>query len=60
MASCDLVVVQRDLTFALTEVRIGVATAIISVPILRQASGTGWRRSSPASRSTPASPATSG
>ena len=39
MASCDLVVVQRDLTFALTEVRIGVAAAIISVPILRRASG---------------------
>ncbi|MET0325475.1 MAG: enoyl-CoA hydratase-related protein [Ilumatobacteraceae bacterium] len=39
MASCDLVVVQGDLTFALTEVRIGVAAAIISVPILRRASG---------------------
>lgn len=39
MASCDLVVVQRDLTFALTEVRIGVAAAIISVPILRRANG---------------------
>ena len=39
MASCDLVVVRRDLTFALTEVRIGVAAAIISVPILRRASG---------------------
>ena len=39
MASCDLVVVERDLTFALTEVRIGVAAAIISVPILRRASG---------------------
>jgi enoyl-CoA hydratase/carnithine racemase len=34
MAACDLVVVRRDLTFALTEVRIGVAAAIISVPIL--------------------------
>jgi enoyl-CoA hydratase/carnithine racemase len=39
MASCDLVVVQRDVGFALTEVRIGVAAAIISVPILRRASG---------------------
>ena len=39
MAACDLVVVVRDLTFALTEVRIGVAAAIISVPILRRASG---------------------
>ena len=61
MASCDLVVVARDMTFALTEVRIGVAAAIISVPILRRACGAGWpRRSSPASRSTPRSPATSG
>jgi enoyl-CoA hydratase len=34
MASCDLVVVQPDVTFAFTEVRIGVAPAIISVPIL--------------------------
>ncbi len=36
MASCDLVVVHHDVTFALTEVRIGVAAAIISVPILRR------------------------
>ncbi len=34
MASCDLVVVAADTTFAFTEVRIGVAPAIISVPIL--------------------------
>lgn len=34
MASCDLVVVHTVTTFALTEVRIGVAPAIISVPIL--------------------------
>jgi methylglutaconyl-CoA hydratase len=39
MAACDLVVVARSITFALTEVRIGVAAAIISVPILRRASG---------------------
>ncbi len=39
MASCDLVVVDDAITFALTEVRIGVAAAIISVPILRRASG---------------------
>lgn len=39
MASCDLVVVHSAVTFALTEVRIGVAAAIISVPILRRASG---------------------
>ena len=36
MASCDLVVVNRSVNFALTEVRIGVAAAIISVPILRR------------------------
>lgn len=36
MASCDLVVVNAATTFALTEVRIGVAPAIISVPILRR------------------------
>jgi enoyl-CoA hydratase/carnithine racemase len=36
MAACDLVVVARSTTFALTEVRIGVAAAIISVPILRR------------------------
>jgi enoyl-CoA hydratase/carnithine racemase len=34
MASCDLVVVAPSTTFAFTEVRIGVAPAIISVPIL--------------------------
>jgi enoyl-CoA hydratase len=36
MAACDLVVVNRRVEFALTEVRIGVAAAIISVPILRR------------------------
>jgi enoyl-CoA hydratase/carnithine racemase len=36
MAACDLVVVAHTTTFALTEVRIGVAPAIISVPILRR------------------------
>jgi len=36
MASCDLVVVADTVTFALTEVRIGVAPAVISVPILRR------------------------
>ena len=36
MASCDLVVVNTATNFALTEVRIGVAAAIISVPILRR------------------------
>lgn len=38
MASCDLVVVNPSVNFALTEVRIGVAAAIISVPILRRVS----------------------
>ena len=38
MAACDLVVVHRRVEFALTEVRIGVAAAIISVPILRRVS----------------------
>lgn len=41
MAACDLVVVQPDVTFAFTEVRIGVAPAIISVPILQRV---GWTR----------------
>ena len=36
MASCDLVVVSSVVSFALTEVRIGVAAAIISVPILKR------------------------
>ena len=40
MASCDLVVVRDDVDFAFTEVRIGVAAAIISVPILRRVPAT--------------------
>jgi len=36
MASCDLVVVHESTSFALTEVHIGVAPAIIAVPILRR------------------------
>ena len=36
MAACDLVVVARAVTFAFTEVRLGVAPAIISVPVLRR------------------------
>ena len=36
MAVCDLVVVHSTVTFAFTEVRIGVAPAIISVPILQR------------------------
>jgi len=41
MAACDLVVVNRAVTFALTEVRIGVAPAIISVPLLARC---GWSK----------------
>ena len=41
MAACDLVVVSSAVTFAFTEVRIGVAPAIISVPILARC---GWSR----------------
>lgn len=36
MASCDLVVCADETSFAFTEVRIGVAPAIIAVPILRR------------------------
>ena len=38
VAACDLSVVAPPVTFALTEVRIGVAAAVISVPILRRVS----------------------
>lgn len=41
MAACDLVVVHPSVTFAFTEVRIGVAPAIISVPILARC---GWSK----------------
>jgi enoyl-CoA hydratase/carnithine racemase len=34
MAACDLVVVESSVTFAFTEVRLGLAPAVISVPIL--------------------------
>jgi methylglutaconyl-CoA hydratase len=36
VAACDLSVVEPSVTFALTEVRIGVAAAVVSVPILRR------------------------
>ncbi len=36
MASCDLVVVKPTVDFAFTEVRLGLAPAMISVPILRR------------------------
>jgi enoyl-CoA hydratase/carnithine racemase len=38
MAACDLVVVRPEVTFAFSEVRIGVAPAIISVPLFRRCS----------------------
>ncbi len=38
MAACDLVVVATGTTFAFTEVRLGVAPALIAVPILRRCS----------------------
>ena len=38
MAACDLVVVAPSITFAFTEVRIGVAPAIITDPILQRCS----------------------
>ncbi len=38
MAACDLVVVDAAVTFAFTEVRLGVAPAMISVPVLRRCS----------------------
>jgi methylglutaconyl-CoA hydratase len=36
MAACDLVVVDTSITFAFTEVRIGVAPAIVSEPVMRR------------------------
>jgi enoyl-CoA hydratase/carnithine racemase len=36
MAACDLVVVNSSITFAFTEVRIGVAPAVITGPILQR------------------------
>jgi enoyl-CoA hydratase/carnithine racemase len=41
MAACDLVVVNPSVTFAFTEVRIGVAPAIITAPILQRC---GWSK----------------
>ncbi len=38
MASCDMVVIAPSVTFAFSEIRIGVAPAIISVPLLRRCS----------------------
>jgi enoyl-CoA hydratase/carnithine racemase len=41
MAACDLVVVNSAITFAFTEVRIGVAPAIITGPVLQRC---GWSK----------------
>ena len=41
MAACDLVVVNPTITFAFTEVRIGVAPAIIAAPVLHRC---GWSK----------------
>jgi enoyl-CoA hydratase/carnithine racemase len=41
IAACDLVVVNPSITFAFTEVRIGVAPAIITAPILQRC---GWSK----------------
>ncbi len=41
MAACDLAVVNPSITFAFTEVRIGVAPAIITAPILQRC---GWSK----------------
>ena len=36
MAACDLVVINPSITFAFTEVRIGVAPAIVSAPVMQR------------------------
>ena len=41
MAACDLVVVNSSITFAFAEVRIGVAPAIITAPIMQRC---GWSK----------------
>ncbi|HEY7626354.1 MAG TPA: enoyl-CoA hydratase-related protein, partial [Ilumatobacteraceae bacterium] len=41
MAACDLAVVNPSITFAFTEVRIGVAPAIITAPIVQRC---GWSK----------------
>jgi len=41
MAACDLIVVNPSITFAFTEVRIGVAPAVITGPILQRC---GWSK----------------
>jgi methylglutaconyl-CoA hydratase len=41
MAACDLIVVNSSVNFAITEVRLGVAPAIVTAPILQRCS---WSR----------------
>ncbi|MEP7045644.1 MAG: enoyl-CoA hydratase-related protein [Ilumatobacteraceae bacterium] len=41
MAACDLIVVHSSITFSFTEVRVGVAPAIITAPVLQRC---GWSR----------------
>ena len=41
MAACDLIVVNPTITFAFTEVRIGVAPAIVTAPVLQRC---GWSK----------------
>jgi methylglutaconyl-CoA hydratase len=43
MAACDIVVVAPTLTFAFSEVRLGVAPAVIAVPVLRRVSASAVR-----------------
>jgi enoyl-CoA hydratase/carnithine racemase len=45
MAACDLIVVNSSVNFAITEVRLGVAPAIVTAPILQRCS---WSRGAPA------------
>jgi methylglutaconyl-CoA hydratase len=44
VAACDLAVAPRAATFALSEVRVGVAPAVIAVPALRRMGRRAWDR----------------
>lgn len=44
VAACDLAVAPRAATFAFSEVRVGVAPAVISVPALRRMGRRAWER----------------
>ena len=58
VGAADIVVAAESVTFALTEVRLGLAPAVISLSLLPSASRRARRRtcSSPAARSTPPRP----